>query len=920
MFTGIRKIGFLLLPMILLSSLFIPVQTVSANGTSSVVVPNIWATTEAPSNNGFPFSASPARYQQVYSASEMGSGGTIDKIAFRLDEMVGGSGFTNVPVDLEVRLSHVSYGPDDPGFTTIFSNNIGPDETLVLDNVVYLSGTTSTTKPNPFDIILDVENVFAYNGIDNLLLDITIYSTQPDNGYSIYTFDATGNTVGDSVSRLTGVPASATSGSRSSYGLITQFTFISASPPDDGGIPCVEGYVINDDTGEGIEGWLVYLYNPIGILMAITKTNVDGKYKYCTTGSYTVCAESKVGWTNVSPRCIDVILTDSDITGINFRITTNCIEGYKINDATGEGIGGWSISLYNSSGILMAQTTTDVDGWYKFCGFGPGDYQVCEEIKAGWTNVSPTCINVTIADSDLTGINFRNVFGSEDGESLAGSTSVDVTSDGTPPVVKCKWEQQPLDLEPLMEDGDPLHLTPGFQILPPLHTSTTKVICYFAVVTDEEDMGNVSQVFADVYHPIYSPEPYGPNVTGGIQNLPYFKYEIPFCYFDTGDYAEAIVQQAYDAGLITFNSDYDIDDVLYELDKGTASLWFGYAEIDYEQPAGRYDVYVYGIDTDDGFSEPLWNQFEYMPVCGIEVDFTAIDFGSANLGVEKMIPGDTKWDILPPGINHATVRNVGNVWAHVKVMFDDMGLGQDVYDNWNVQYDARMGSNNAYYVGNIMPYEWVTLPNALGLSMKDELDFSIKVIKGTGEYNGVITLDCEMNYPFVDPVPEYVVGIDASTDRHNFVQNGGFEQGMTHWSISSGTATYIIDSLIRHNGNQSVKGMETNIGSLGRLYQNISGLATPGKIYMIGGWIKTQSVTGYVVIAVDYVTGAGWTPADGYVCEVGYVSGPQDWTYFLGFFTLPPMPADCEELWFLIDFNAGGGTAWIDDVFLYEIN
>ena len=345
----------------------------------------------------------------------------------------------------------------------------------------------------------------------------------------------------------------------------------------------------------------------------------------------------------------------------------------------------------------------------------------------------------------------------------SAGTAVNVTSTGIPPVVKCKWEQQPANIEPTLEDGDPSHAVPGFQILQPVQACTTKIICYYAVVTDEEDGGNVAQVFADVYHPAGSPEPYGPSKMGGIQNLPYFKYEIPFTDLGCGDEAEAIVQAAYDAGLITFDTDYDLADVLYELDKCTAHLWFGCAEIDYEQPAGDYRVYDYAIDTNDDFSCPLYNEFLYVPVCGIEADFTSINFGSTNLGVEKMVPGDTIWDCVP-GVNHATVRNIGNVWAHVQVMFDDMGFGKQIDGTWNVQFDARMGSNNAYYEGNIMPYEWRTLPKAHGLSQKDELDFSIKVIKGTGEHSGAITLDCEMDYPFVDPVPARIVGFDARGD------------------------------------------------------------------------------------------------------------------------------------------------------------
>jgi len=350
-------------------------------------------------------------------------------------------------------------------------------------------------------------------------------------------------------------------------------------------------------------------------------------------------------------------------------------------------------------------------------------------------------------------------------EDMNTTSSVNVaTGGGETPFVKCKWEQQPPAVEPSLEDGDPTHATPGFQILPPLVAGATKTIQYFAVVTDEEDGGNVQQVFADVYHPMYSPEPYGPSKVGGIQPRPYFKYEIPFSLSPLTK-AQMITkfQTAWEAGLVTLG-EFTYDDIIYELDKGTAKLWWGQAEIDYEQPAGLYDVYVFAFDWNENLSAPVWNQFLYVPVCGIEADFTGIDFGSTKLGVEKMIPGDLIWDD-PAGINNATVRNIGNTWAHVTIMFDDMGFGQDVNDTWNVNFDARMGSDDTYYVGPIMPYQEVTLPNALGLSMKDELDISIKIIKGFGEHNGCITLGC-VQESFVDPVPDFIVGIHIADEDY----------------------------------------------------------------------------------------------------------------------------------------------------------
>lgn len=339
-------------------------------------------------------------------------------------------------------------------------------------------------------------------------------------------------------------------------------------------------------------------------------------------------------------------------------------------------------------------------------------------------------------------------------------TSVNVsTGGGDIPVVKCKWEQQPVAVCANLEDGDPSHLTPGFQLLPPLVKSAKKMIEYYAVVTDVEDGGAVSQAFADVYHPNGSPEPYGPSKIGGVQGLPYFKYEVPFGDLQpamTKADAIAKVQAAYNAGLITFNTEYDLAEVVYELDKGTAHLWKGQAEIDYEQPAGVYKVLVFAVDTNNNLSPVLYNEFTYVAVCGIEIDFASISWGSVNLGVEKMIPGDTIWGNGPT--NNATVRNIGNTWTSVTVKYDDMGFGKDVNNAWNVNFDARMGSDDTYYEGAIMPYEVRTLRNALALSTLDELDLSIKIIKGFGTHSGTLTLGCVI-VPFADPVPANIVGV-----------------------------------------------------------------------------------------------------------------------------------------------------------------
>jgi outer membrane protein assembly factor BamB len=143
---------------------------------------------------------------------------------------------------------------------------------------------------------------------------------------------------------------------------------------------------------------------------------------------------------------------------------------------------------------------------------------------------------------------------------------------------------------------------------------------------------------------------------------------------------------------------------------------------------------------------------------------------------------------------------------------------------------------------------------------------------------------------------------------------------MSPWKTTSGSAVYTIDPA-SHSGSSSAKGIETAEGSIGRLYQDVTGFASPGDQYQISGWIKTSNVTGTAIIGLDYVTSANYTAADGYIMEIGNAKETQDWTFFQSsVFTLPPMPNDSVALYFLFDFNAGTGTAWWDDVALVQVS
>ena len=164
------------------------------------------------------------------------------------------------------------------------------------------------------------------------------------------------------------------------------------------------------------------------------------------------------------------------------------------------------------------------------------------------------------------------------------------------------------------------------------------------------------------------------------------------------------------------------------------------------------------------------------------------------------------------------------------------------------------------------------------------------------------------------------LGMGTMTSTQNLLENPGFEQQLTGWSTSDGSAAYTAQTQTVHAGTYSAKGVETSSGSLGRLYQEVTSKVVVGQQYKISGWIKTEGITGQVIIGLDYVTSGGWTPGGGYIKGIGYVSGTKDWTYYESVpFTMPAMPAEATALWVLFDFNAGAGTAYWDDVALMPV-
>ena len=174
-------------------------------------------------------------------------------------------------------------------------------------------------------------------------------------------------------------------------------------------ILCINGTKINNCTGLGLEGWTIKLTDEFGTTLP-TSTDADGNYSFCglRPGNYTISEEIEDGWMSVGPSSIDVKLECDNNESVDFKnAPLLCINGTKTDASTGKPLEGWTIKLTDESGTTTSNST-DADGNYSFCGLEPGDYIVCEELKDGWKNITPTCVPVPL-DCDDEVVDFENI-------------------------------------------------------------------------------------------------------------------------------------------------------------------------------------------------------------------------------------------------------------------------------------------------------------------------------------------------------------------------------------------------------------------------------------------------------------------------------------------------------------------------------
>jgi protocatechuate 3,4-dioxygenase beta subunit len=194
------------------------------------------------------------------------------------------------------------------------------------------------------------------------------------------------------------------------------------------------------DAGEtGVPGIVVQLYSAAGALVAETRTDANGNYRFenLLPGDYSVQFVPPAAYT-VSPQDAGADDgADSDVNPLSGQtVVTNLQAGENdptwdlgiyldvepasvsdrvwfdtnrdgVQDPGEAGVAGVVVRLYDEFGNLVAETVTDANGNYQFVNLPPGTYQLQFSTRSGYTITNPG--SGTGGDSDVDPLTGRTV-------------------------------------------------------------------------------------------------------------------------------------------------------------------------------------------------------------------------------------------------------------------------------------------------------------------------------------------------------------------------------------------------------------------------------------------------------------------------------------------------------------------------------
>ena len=166
-------------------------------------------------------------------------------------------------------------------------------------------------------------------------------------------------------------------------------------------VPCCISGTKRVPANSSAAGFEIELKDSNGTVVANATTDVNGSWSICdlVDGSYTVSETPKSGWANNTQEYNISIPDDCGNMSLNFEnLPLFCISGHKYWDKNGDGVRdliedqplkNWTVQVRNESGWLVANATTDDNGYWEVCNLVAGEYNISEVVEAGWKPTDP---------------------------------------------------------------------------------------------------------------------------------------------------------------------------------------------------------------------------------------------------------------------------------------------------------------------------------------------------------------------------------------------------------------------------------------------------------------------------------------------------------------------------------------------------
>jgi hypothetical protein len=287
-------------------------------------------------------------------------------------------------------------------------------------------------------------------------------------------------------------------------------------------------------------------------------------------------------------------------------------------------------------------------------------------------------------------------------------TAAEVTGGPNPPIVNAKWElpdmqsdvagiqyeaAPPTDLNANgINDADDEPLMTGMQMYPNLcDEPEVRQIEYWVAAEDTDGLGDIAAVWSDVWHPDGT-----------------FKYQVDLVavecseigFFD--DNQSPTVLEVYAPLLAAVDTDQvtmeEAEDIVRRCYKNEKGVYKGVELLLHHQPAGLYKVDGTAQDWQGG-TGVLVNYFEVMPIIGLRIDFSIVDWGSILPNVTDWVSGDEDLTTC----DKPTVKNCGNVLMALGLHFSEMAKVGDP-SKTITEFDAKFMGDQRDFVASTMQW------------------------------------------------------------------------------------------------------------------------------------------------------------------------------------------------------------------------